>query len=81
MSSDMLMRISDYCGVEHDKMIELGVLDSLVYYDVPLFINPKLISNCGVEELNGADEKIVSLYRKIISLLKVTNCEDVYWKR
>lgn len=80
MSSDMLMRISDYCGVEHDKMIELGVLDSLVYYDVPLFINPKLISNCGVEELNGADEKIVSLYRKIISLLKVTNCEDVYWK-
>lgn len=80
MSSDMLMRISDYCGVEHDKMVELGILDSLVHYDVPLFINPKLISNCSVEELNGADEKIVSLYRRIISLLKVTNCEDVYWK-
>ena len=80
MSTDMLIRISDYCEVEHDKVVEMGILDSLVYYDSPLFINPKLISNSGVSELSDAQEKIVAFYRRIIHLLKLTNCKDIYWK-
>lgn len=80
MSVDMLIRISDYCEVEHDKVVELGILDSLVYYDSPLFINPKLISSSGVSELSGATEKIVSFYRRVIHLLKLTNCKDAYWR-
>ena len=80
MNSDKLIRISDYCGVEHDKFAELGILDALVYYDSPLFINPKLISRSDVPELVGSSEKIIDFYRNVIRLLKITNCDDAYWK-
>ena len=80
MNDDKLIRISDYCDVDHDKVVELGILDALVYYDSPLFINPKLISKSDVPELINSTEKIIDFYRDVIRLLKITNCDDAYWK-
>lgn len=80
MNGNKLIRISDYCDVDHDKVVELGILDALVYYDSPLFINPKLISKSDVPELINSTEKIIDFYRDVIRLLKITNCDDAYWK-
>ena len=48
MTNSKLIRISDYYNISRDKFDELGILNSLIYYDVPMFVNPRLLNNSNV---------------------------------
>ncbi len=76
----LLIKISDYYNIKSEIFEELGVLDSLVYFDTPLFLNPKLLSECSIPEFKNSKQKIIEHYQTTINLLKKTNCNDLYWK-
>ncbi len=76
----ILDRISDYYNIEHEKFEELGVLNSFINFDTPLFLNPKLLSETTILEFKSSKEKIIKHYEKTIILLKKTNFNDDYWK-
>ena len=76
----LLIKISDYYNVNPEKFEELGILDSLIYFDTPLFLNPKLLSTCDILEFKNSKEKIIKHYETTIHLLQKTNGNDMYWK-
>ena len=76
----LLIKISDYYNIKPEKFEELGILDSLVYFDTPLFLNPKLLSGCEISEFKDSKQKIIQHYQTTINLLKKTNCNDIYWR-
>lgn len=80
MSESKLIRISDYYNISRDKFDELGILNSLIYYDVPMFVNPKLLRKSDVVELKNGEEKIVKHFEVTIKMLLKTNCHDKLWK-
>lgn len=80
MSDSKLIRISDYFNISRDKFKEYGILDSLIYYDVPMFVNPRLLNNSNVEELKNGEEKIIKYFETTIKMLLVTNGHDKLWE-
>ncbi len=76
----LLIRASDYFEIEPEKFEELGVLDPFMNYDIPLFLNPKLLSACKLEEFKNSEKKIIDYYTTTINFLKKTNKADMYWK-
>ena len=77
----LLIKISDYYNIKSEIFEELGVLDSLVYFDTPLFLNPKLLSECSIPEFKNSKQKIIVHYQTTINLLKKTNCNDCIGKQ
>ena len=75
-----LDRISDCYEVNHEKFEELGVLDSFVNFDTPLYLNPKLLSSTDIPEFKYSKQKIIDHYEKTILWLQKTNFHDPYWK-
>ena len=65
----LLIKISDYYNIKSEIFEELGVLDSLVYFDTPLFLNPKLLSECSIPEFKNSKQKIIEHYQTTINLL------------
>ena len=80
MRDSKLIRISDYFNRPREKFEELGILNSLIYFDVPMFVNPKLLNNCKIEELQNGQEKIVKHFETTIKMLMKTNKKDNLWK-
>ena len=78
--NSLLDRISDCYEVSHEKFEELGVLDSFVNFDTPLYLNPKLLSSTNIPEFKTSRQKIINHYEKTILLLQKTNFHDPYWK-
>ena len=76
----LLIKISDYYDIEPKDFEELGVLDSFVYFDTPLFLNPKLLSVSDIPEFKNSKQKIIEHYQTTINLLKKTNGNDLFWK-
>ena len=76
----ILSKVSDYYEINPSKFEELGILDSFMNFDVPLFLNPKLLSKCKIPEFKNADKKIISHYETTINLLRKTNGNDIFWK-
>lgn len=75
-----LDRISDCYEVSHEKFEELGVLDSFVNFDTPLYLNPKLLSKTDIPEFKDSKQKIINHYEKTILWLQKTNFHDPYWE-
>lgn len=80
MQESKLIRISDYFGISRDKFDELGILNSLINYDVPMFVNPKLLNISQVPEFVNSQQKIVKYFETTIKMLKKTNKNDNLWK-
>lgn len=76
----ILSKVSDYYEINPSKFEELGILDSFMNFDVPLFLNPKLLSKCKIPEFKNADKKIILHYETTINLLRKTNGNDIFWK-
>lgn len=76
----LLIKLSEYYDIDPIKFEELGVLDSLIFFDTPLFLNPKLLAKSAIPEFKNSQDKIIKHYETTINLLKKTNCNDVYWK-
>ena len=80
MTNSKLIRISDYFNISRDKFDELGILNSLIYYDVPMFVNPRLLNNSNVPELKNGEEKIIKHFETTIKMLLKTNGHDKLWE-
>lgn len=75
-----LVRINEYFNIEKEKFNQLGILNSLINYDVPMFVNPKLLNSSKIEEFSNSENKIIKHFEKTIKLLKITNKNDLSWK-
>lgn len=78
--TSLLIKLSEYYDIDPIKFEELGVLDSLVFFDTPLFLNPKLLAKSDIPEFKNSQDKIIRHYETTINLLKKTNGNDIYWK-
>jgi len=78
--NNTLIRISEYYKIDKEKMKSLGVLDAYMNYDIPMYVNPKLLKNSCVKELENGEKEIISFFEKIILYLIKTNKNDGYWK-
>lgn len=80
MKESKLIRISDYYNISRDKFEENGILNSFIYYDVPMFVNPRLLNNSDVKELKSGQEKIIKHFETTIRMLMKTNKNDIFWR-
>lgn len=80
MTNSKLIRISDYFNISRDKFDELGILNSLIYYDVPMYVNPRLLNNSNIPELKNGEEKIIKHFETTIKMLWKTNRHDKLWE-
>lgn len=79
MKDNRLIRINEYYNIPKEKFDEFGVLNSFINYDVPMFVNPKLLDKSDVSELEDANQKIVVYFERLIKMLLKTNGKDVLW--
>ena len=78
--ANKLSRISDYYNIPKEKFEELGILNSHIEYDVPMFVNPSLLNNSSVPELKDGEQKIIKHFETTIKMLQKTNGHDGLWK-
>jgi hypothetical protein len=77
----MLNRISDTFSLNHQDLVEAGVLDSFIDVDSRFHIDPYLLSSIEIPELSDCYEKIQDHFRKIITILDASQKkEDRCWR-
>lgn len=77
-----LTRVNEYLNVSDKDLDKLGVYNGYANIDSELYINPKLLINCEIEEFKNSYKKITNHFEKIIDLLrksKQTSKEDLMW--
>lgn len=65
--------LSEHLGTTTDKLNELGILNTNLGVDTKLFIDPKLVRQTQLSELQGASQVINSYFN---DLLKINNQSD-----
>lgn len=77
-----LTRVSEYLNVSEKDLEELGVYNGYANIDSELYINPKLLIDCEIDEFKNSYNKITNHFEKIIELLrksKKASKDDLMW--
>lgn len=77
-----LIRVSEYLNVSGKDLEDLGVYNGYANVDSELYINPKLLRDCEIDEFKNSYNKITNHFEKIIELLrkcKKSSKDDLMW--
>lgn len=68
-----MKKLSDVILIPSIELIEKGIHDPYIDWDVPLYIHPRLFERCTVPEFIKANEKIETFFHGLIGLIKLSN--------
>lgn len=77
-----LIRVNEYLNVSEEDLDTYGVYNGYANIDSELYINPKLLIDCNIEEFKNSYSKITKHFEKIIDLLrksKKASKDDLMW--
>jgi hypothetical protein len=64
--------ISEYFGIDENRLDALGVFDRFIGIDTRLFIDPFLLDILDIPEFTGSREKVKERFNKVIKLLSIS---------
>lgn len=71
-----LIRYNEYLNVDEEEFRKNGIYNGYIWFDTPLFINPKLLEKTKIIELKNSDNKITKHFEITLLLLKSTKNKD-----
>src|SRR5690554_4330654 len=76
-------RLSDVLDLKSEDLVNLGVVDPYVDFDMPLYIHPILLMKTSQVEFLNSINKIQELFSKLTKLIDLTkekNLTDPFYK-
>lgn len=71
-----LIRYNEYLNVEAEEFRKNGIYNGYIWFDTPLYVNPKLLEKTNISELKNSDDKIIKHFEITLMLLKSTQSKN-----